>query len=157
MQRIKNTNFFAQREFPPAQILIDKERFALVESEQSGKSLWNFYYIVFHFLHGAVNSWNQLKHQERTYRGAICKAPSWQHEPHTWRIRNVLKIAKLCLANSRMQEGTGRVGLSLSICCLLCSVLSELKKRKHDKQKKKKNRRKRVEVLTVNKAHNTLT
>lgn len=67
------------------QILIDKERFALVESA-ARQSLWNFYYIVFHFLHGAVNSWNQQRDKKTKRVASICKADS----SHTRRIRNVL-------------------------------------------------------------------
>lgn len=99
------------------QILIDKARFALVESA-ARQSLWNFYYIVFHFLHGAVNSWNQLRHtQQREQKNTnkkrvanICKADS----SNTRRIRNVFW---------NCQKAELFLRASLSNCCnrSLCS------------------------------------
>lgn len=109
------------------------------------QSLWNFYYIVFHFLHGAVNSWNQLKHQESTgqWGRGISKAPSWQHELHTCRIRNVLKIGKLYLPVGGLDT------LNLLLLLLLWTLYSELKVNMISRKKTKEKE--------LNKAHNTLT
>lgn len=128
----------------PAQILIDKERFALVENERrEAKSVCAAKFMKFLLHCFSLSPWGckfvKSTKTPRKYRaGGICKATSWQLELHTCRIRNVLKIGKLYLPAAAAGPVGGLVSVNLLLLLLLLWTLySELKVSMINRKKKK--------------------